>query len=207
MPYSKRCAFLLLGQALHRMHSHPMEENWERFGFCTCKDEREEKRLANIYLKLLLGEKLADGRRSSSNGPTMQTATFTEFWQAHEARTLIPLMDSKGYKKDRLSFPYLAGFLSDPAEQPPLSVWYLKQFVTINDPQNEFFKPAIWEDYGFVNCQGLEDICFLMELYRRLLEKAGPLELHRACLGGTLFEFAQRYQRVDTEKLSKLLRG
>ena len=32
----------------------------------------------------------------------IESASLTEFWQAHEAGSLIQLMDSKGYKEERL---------------------------------------------------------------------------------------------------------
>jgi hypothetical protein len=38
-----------------------------------------------------------------------------------------------------------------------------------------------------------------MEIYKRLLLKATPLDLHEAYLEGKLFEFAQRFHNMDEE--------
>jgi len=44
-----------------------------------------------------------------------------------------------------------------------------------------------------------EETCILMELYKRLLMKANPLELHKACLAGKLFEFAGKFDKMDED--------
>jgi hypothetical protein len=78
-----------------------------------------------------------------------------------------------------------------------LSVWSLKQFLEINDytiyPPTEPVKV----DYGFLNCQGFEEICVLAEIYKRLLRAANPLELHEACIENRLFELAHRHHSMD----------
>ena len=38
-----------------------------------------------------------------------------------------------------------------------------------------------------------------MELYKRLLDKATPLDLHDACVAGKLFEFASQYDVIEGE--------
>jgi hypothetical protein len=57
----------------------------------------------------------------------------------------------------------------------------------------------VYADYGFMNCGTLEETCILMEIYKRLLLKAAPVDLHKACLEGKLFEFAQRFHSMDEE--------
>jgi len=202
-PTAKRRAFILLAEALHSAHSNPTEENWNCFGFCTCHDEWQEKSLASLYSKLLLGKKVYAGMGKYAL-PFLEThkienASFTEFWRAHEAGSLIQLMDSKGYKQERLQFQFLEKFLSVPADGPQPSVWSLKQFLEINQPGEFPPIPAVYADYGFMNCGTLEETCILMEIYKRLLLKASPLDLHQASVEGKLFEFAQRFHTMEED--------
>jgi hypothetical protein len=46
----------------------------------------------------------------------------------------------------------------------------------------------------------------LMEIYRRVLASAGPLELHEACISGRLYEFANRHYQMK-EKWRRLMRN
>jgi hypothetical protein len=173
------------------------------FEFCTCHDEWEEKSLGGLYHKLLLGKRLyADmGKyaRSFLETHKIESVSFTEFWRTHETGSLIQLMDSKGYKEERLKFPFLEEFLSVPSHGPQRSVWFLKQFIAINNPVENPPIPAVYVDYEFMTCGTLEETCILMEIYKRLLLKAIPQDLHEACLKGKLFEFAQRFHNMDEE--------
>jgi hypothetical protein len=199
-PAAKRHAYLLLAEALHAAGPNPTEVNWNNFGFCTCHDEREERSLGGLYQQLLLGDKLFSdlpGREKFFRTRKMETATFEEFWHAYESGTLIQLMDSKGLKWQRTQFPFLEKFLSVPPSGPQPSVWSLKQFLAINDPIDFPPIPAVKVDYGFMNCENFEETCVLMEIYKRLLVKANPLELHDACLAGKLFEYAGRFDKMD----------
>lgn len=128
-----------------------------------------------------------------------QPATFTEFWQAYQSGTLIQLMDSTLPKDFRSDFPFLEAFLSIPPAGPHPSVWKLKQFIAISDRAEHRPLPALKWDYGFGNCQTFEEICILMEIYKSLLQQnaVDPLELHKACLAGKLFAFAQKYHKID----------
>lgn len=128
-----------------------------------------------------------------------QPATFTEFWHSYQSGTLIQLMDSKGLEEFRSDFPFLEAFISVPPSGPHPCVWNLKQFIAINDPAEYRPIPALQLDYGFVNCQTFEEICIVMEIYKRLLQNADPLELHKACLAGKLFVFAQKYHAMDED--------
>ena len=106
-------------------------------------------------------------------------------------------MDSKGLKDHRLQFPCLEDFLSVPPIGPWPSVWSLKQFLAIADPADFPPSPAGRVDYGFMNCRTFEETCILMEIYKRLLDKANPLALHEACLAGKLFEFAGEFDKMS----------
>ena len=45
-----------------------------------------------------------------------------------------------------------------------------------------------------------------MEIYKRLLLKASPLDLHEACLSGKLFEFAQKFHKMEDSHM-KLMKN
>ncbi|KNG83331.1 hypothetical protein ANOM_008385 [Aspergillus nomiae NRRL 13137] len=197
-PEAKRDCFYMLAQTLHMANPDPIETNWFNFGFCTCDDEYKERSLGGLYQRLLVGDKLYDD--VPTRMPRMkdvQTATFTEFWKAYELGTMIQLMDSKGLGRARFQFPFLEEFFSSPPCGPHLSVWSLKQFLAINNPAEFPPIPAISVDYGFGNCETFTETCTLMEIYRRLLGDASPLDLHGACIAGKLFEFAERFHKMD----------
>jgi hypothetical protein len=199
-PEAKAHCYHMLAGVLHMAHPHPIEYNWYTFGFCTCHGERSENSLGGLYQQLLVGEKLFEDVNHMANWHPphkAQTATFTEFWQSYQSGTLIQLMDSKGLKQSRSCFPFLEEFLSVPPSGPQPSVWDLKQFIAINDPAEYPPIPALKVDYGFMNCRDFEETCILMEIYKRLLQDADPLELHRACLAGKLFVFAQKFHAMD----------
>lgn len=207
-PDAKAHCYHMLAGILHMAHPHPIEENWFRFGFCTCRGEREEQRLGGLYQELLVGDKLFEDVMTDLHYQTplagrhhkFQPATFTEFWQAYQSGTLIQLMDSTLRKDSRSDLPFLEAFLSIPPAGPHPSVWRLKQFIAINDPAEHPPLPALQWDYGFGNCQTFEEICILIEIYKRLLQQnaaVDPLELHKACLAGKLFAFAQKYHKMD----------
>ncbi|KAE8367510.1 hypothetical protein BDV27DRAFT_142782 [Aspergillus caelatus] len=114
-PEAKRDCFYMLALTLHMSHPNPSETNWFNFGFCTGYDEGEEGALRELYKRLLIGDKLFN----DVPGPiprmkNIQKATFTEFWKAYESGTMIQLMDLKGFRRERLQFPFLEEFFSSP---------------------------------------------------------------------------------------------
>ncbi|KAM3151938.1 hypothetical protein ABEW05_007674 [Botrytis cinerea] len=209
-PEAKMLCYELLAMALHMACPNPIQKNWYNFGFCTCDDEQEEGALGGLYNRLILGNKLFDDLRGNSQhmvyGTAPLTATFTEFWHAYESGTLIKLMDSKGLKETRSRFRFLEQFLSVPPSGPQPSIWSLKQFVAIDNPAEFLPSPTLEVDYGFINCQTFEEICILLEIYKRLLKVANPLALHEACLDGRLFEFANWFHDMD-ESHRRLMRN
>ena len=201
-PEAKANCYHMLAGVLHMGYPHPIEENWYAFGFCTCREEREERELGGLYQELLIGDKLFEDLGTNRYNRTLgrhkfQPATFTEFWHSYQSGTLIQLMDSAGLKEFRSDFPYLEAFLSIPPAGLYPSVWSLKQFIAINDPVEHPPIPALQWDYGFGNCQTFEETCILMEIYKRLLQNADPLDLHKACFAGKLFAFARKYHTMD----------
>ncbi|KAL9619822.1 MAG: hypothetical protein Q9160_005562 [Pyrenula sp. 1 TL-2023] len=206
-PEAKGLSYNMLAEMLLRYTPNPTEKNWYSFGFVACCGHRGETELLDIY-RLLLTE--SDGsffyEFHNSRRGVFPPATFTEFWKAYEAGTLIQLMDSKGLKKLRSHLPFLEGFLSVPPTGAQPSVWDLKQFLEINDPVDNPPAPSVYFDYGFINCESFEDTCILMEIYRKVLETANPLKLHKACITGKLYQFASRFFRME-ERWGPLMRN
>jgi len=206
-PEAKGTSFYLLAGTLLRISPNPIEENWYSFGFVTCRGQHEESMLVDLY-QLLLTE--SDGsffyEFHNRRRGVIQPVTFTQFWKAYEAGTLIQLMDSKGLKELRSRLPFLEGFLSAPPAGPHLSVWNLKQFLEISDPMDHPPVPSVNVDYGFINCRTFEETCTLMEIYGKVLKTANPLELHQACVAGDLFQFASYYVRME-ERWRPLMRN
>jgi hypothetical protein len=204
-PEAKRDSFFLLSHILHRFTPNPSTMLYHTFAFVTCRGSTEESLLVDIYLLLLVP---SDGsffytfhneRRSVTH-----IASFAAFWKAYEAGTLLQLIDSHGLKKLRTRLPHLESFFSVPPSGPHPSVWDLKQFLENEDPATYPPILAISCDYGFVNCNTLEDTCTLIEIYRRVLERADPIDLHRACVIGKLFEFASAFLEMKEEWRSLL---
>lgn len=199
-PEAKGASYNLLAQILQRFSPNPMEQNWYSFGFVTCRGQGEESVLVDLYL-LLLTE--SDGsffyEFYNSRRDNIQPVTFTQFWKAYEAGTLIQLMDSKGLKKLRSRLLFLEGFLSVPPTGHHPSVWSLKQFLEIDDPMDRPPVPSVDVDYGFINCRTFEETCILMEIYRKILKTVNPLALHQACVAGDLFAFANVFFQMKGE--------
>jgi hypothetical protein len=206
-PPAKGHSYNLLAGMLRQFSPNPMEENWYSFGFVTCRGRSEESVLLNLY-QLLLTK--SDGsmfyeinnRRRGAIPPAM----FTQFWKAHESRTLIELMDSKKLTDFRFRLPFLEAFLATPPAMPRPSVWDLKQFLEIRDPVGFPPMPSVSVDYGFANCQTFEETCTMMEIYDKVLESANPLGLHEACVAGALCQFASRYVQIE-ERWGLLMRN
>lgn len=206
-PEAKGASYNLLAETLLRISPNPTERNWYSFGFVTCCGEGEESMLVDLY-QLLLTEsdesffyEFHNRRRG-----VIQPATFTQFWKAYEAGTLIQLMDWKGLKELRSRLPFLEGFLSVPPAGPRPSVWNLKQFLEISDPMDHPPIPSVNVDYGFIDCRTFEETWILMEVYGKVLKTANPLELHQACVAGDLFQFASGYVRME-ERWRSLMRN
>jgi hypothetical protein len=125
--------------------------------------------------------------------------TFTEFWKIYESGGLVQLMEDRIRNKfaDIGKLPQVREYLSHPPSDMNLSVWSLKQFLEINDFTESPPVEPVKVDYGFLNCQGLEEICVLAEIYKRLLQVANPLDLHEACIKNRLFELARKYHGMD----------
>ncbi|KAF2015573.1 hypothetical protein BU24DRAFT_480328 [Aaosphaeria arxii CBS 175.79] len=129
-PEAKRDSYIILAQAVYHCIPNEIERNWYTFGFVTCRGQGEESILVEIY-RLLLAKSddsafFKFNKRPSGTAPL---ATFTEFWKAYEAGTLIKLMDLKGLRERRSRLPFLEEFLSSGPHGPRPSVWDLKWFL------------------------------------------------------------------------------
>jgi hypothetical protein len=197
-PEAKGTSLNLLAGVLDRGIPNPIDLNWYSFGFVTCRGQAEESILIDLY-QLLLTE--SDGTYfyefHNRRRGVFQPATFTQFWKAYEAGTLIQLMDSKGLKELRSRLMFIEEFLSVPPAGPRPSVWDLKQFLEISDPVDHPPIPSVNVDYGFINCRTFEETCILMEIYGKVLKTANPLALHQACVAGDLFQFANLFVRME----------
>jgi hypothetical protein len=197
-PAAKQYSFEILLMSLMGARPRPEQETWMKFGFCACRNEDEENRLGGIYVSLLTDQ------QPGYLGPQHLRArpcTFTEFWRAYESGGLVQLMEDRirnGFANIR-ELPLVREYLSRPPSDMNLSVWSLKQFLEINEYTKYPPVEPVKVDYGFLNCQGLEEICVLGEIYKRLLRVANPLELHEACLENRLFELAGKFHRMDDE--------
>ncbi|KAJ4286493.1 hypothetical protein N0V90_013193 [Kalmusia sp. IMI 367209] len=197
-PDAKRDSFAMLAHIFHRFTPNPTTTLYHSFAFTTCRNRAEESQLLDIYQLLLIPSdgsffyQFHNGRRSPTH-----PATFTRFWRSYESGTLLQLMDSHGLKKLRSHLPHLEAFLSVPPSGPHPSVWDLRQFLEIGDPASYPPIPAVGCDYGFFNCVSFEDTCTLMEIYGRVLERADPMNLHKACIVGWLFEFVGHFIEVE----------
>ncbi|ORX98686.1 hypothetical protein BCR34DRAFT_593143 [Clohesyomyces aquaticus] len=204
-PDAKRDSFGMLAHILHRFTPNPTTTLYHSFAFTTCRNRAEESQLLDIYQLLLIPSDgsffytFHNGRRSPTH-----LATFTTFWQSYESGTILQLIDSHGLKNLRSQLPHLEAFLSVPPSGPRPSVWDLKQFLEIGDPASYPPISAVGCDYGFFNCVNFEDTCMLVEIYGRVLERVDLMELHKACIGGRLFEFVGQFIEVE-ERWRRLL--
>jgi hypothetical protein len=89
------------------------------------------------------------------------------------------------------------------------SVWFLKDFVFADDEmaRNGSAPPSIGLDYGFFNCQNVDEVIALQSAYKQVLlpTDADPLALHKACLRGELFEYVKQKARLKPQQLFKRL--
>lgn len=199
-PEAKAASYDLLAEVLYRFTPNPVELNWYSFGFVTCCGKNEESTLLDLYQLLLIESNGSSFYRfHNSRRGDFAPAPFAQFWKAYEAGTLIELMDSKGLRELRSQLPFLEAFLSVPPTGPRPSVWHLKQFLEIDDPTDYPPVLSVQVDYGFMNCHNFEELCTLMEIYRKVLTSANPMELHQACVAGNLFQFVGGHFRVKEE--------
>ncbi|KAJ7492114.1 hypothetical protein FB451DRAFT_1021003 [Mycena latifolia] len=193
-PDEKNDCLLLCSLILSQMHPSPDLKIWIPFGFCACRNENDERKLAGMDIALF------------------QRATFDDLYHAYDSSGLTALFDYKGLREQReaISIPYLEDVLrGSPGVFP--SVWYLKQFVMAEEGNAPI--PSITVDYGFMNClNNEEETSLLKDLYTQIfaLPRLDPMNLHEACIQGKLYDHVGQLLKLkkrDQKVLKRLLKN
>ncbi|KAI6028947.1 hypothetical protein EDC04DRAFT_3142746 [Pisolithus marmoratus] len=168
-------AILLNGWYPDPSHSEKsVQDLYYTFGFCLCCDIHGKQALGTLYRTLI------------------SRCSFQDFWLAYESHSLISLMDAKGLKGARQNIRFLACFLTIRPNRWCPTVWYLRLFT-----QSQAALPGryVASDYGFFNCETVEEHFALKETYKLLLQNpdVNPMGLHAACIHGELYSFARMY--------------
>ncbi|KAJ7485132.1 hypothetical protein B0H11DRAFT_2018238 [Mycena galericulata] len=188
--------FFFFRSMLDLCHPSPSLSNWVSFGFCACHDESEEGFLANTYQLLA------------------KRCTYDQFLTAYTTSRIFELLDANGLRGRRMIHPYLEDVLSG-SPRMFKSVWYLKQHVQAEDSVRSNIVPSITVDYGFMNCKSDTEYQDLKDLYKSVFVRsdANPLELHEACLSGSLYRYVLglfpelKKKKNRAKKFQRLLRN
>ncbi|KAI6137114.1 hypothetical protein F5141DRAFT_69395 [Pisolithus sp. B1] len=194
VPDAKRKSFLLYAILLNGWHPDPgypeqsMQDLYYTFGFCLCCNVRSQRVLARLYLTLI------------------SRCSFQDFWLAYQSRGLVSLMDANGLQEARQDIRHLESFLQIKPNNWCPTVWHLRLFT-----QSEAALPGryVATDYGFLNCETVEERSALKETHKCLLEipKVDPMELHAACIKGKLYDFAKTYLPGLQRRFRKLMKN
>ncbi|KAI6037932.1 hypothetical protein EDC04DRAFT_2604460 [Pisolithus marmoratus] len=182
VPEAKRKSFMLYAILLNGHYPNISTESdaickdlYFDFGFVTGCGSEAEQFLPLVYRTLI------------------SKCSFTQFWTAFQSHSLIALMDANGLGPERKEVQHFEAFMKmKPKDQCP-AVWHLRCFV--HSP-NADPPSSVTEEYGFLNCQTIEQKISLKGVYKELLEslRVVPMELHLACTKGTLYDFALRHK-------------
>jgi hypothetical protein len=176
----KKDTFFMVVFVLSGQVPDPNSDAYIVFGFVACRTENERQKLGGIYQALLteLGERVAI--------PTLCNALRN--------CELTDLMDTHGYFLFRQEIPELETFLLTPWGARE-SVWHLIQFVRMKisvDSKTEINIHRVLQlDYAFDICKTREHVVDLQGIYRAMLNKVHPLQVHKACMNGTLLQAAK----------------
>ncbi|KAJ7347240.1 hypothetical protein DFH08DRAFT_1080307 [Mycena albidolilacea] len=100
------------------------------------------------------------------------------------------LLDAKGLRGRRIIHPYLEDLLSG---SPVMlkSAWFLKKHVQYTKSVRSDLIPSVRVDYGFMNCTSDREYQDLKDLDKKIFERryTNPLELHQACVSGSLYDY------------------
>ncbi|KAI6137196.1 hypothetical protein F5141DRAFT_72594 [Pisolithus sp. B1] len=193
VPEAKRKSFILYALLLNGYHPDPSVESekdlYFEFGFATGCGSEGEQVLPLVYRNLI------------------SKCSFTKFWTAFQSNNLVALMDAEGFRRMRKGVQHLETFMKINNNETHITVWHLRLFVHslgVDPP------PSVTADYGFFNCQTVEEKFALKGVYKELLESPSvdPMKLHAACIKGKLYHFArghepklqQRFERIMTNR-------
>jgi hypothetical protein len=175
-PLAKRETVELLLMTLAREIPTPHAGIYHSFGFVTASTEDQCQRIGGLYQCIITG----------SENQSKQHI-FQDLCHAHASSTIPGLFDREGYGIFRTTMPHLAEFLSTvPSNRP--TVWRLKQYAEMVDASAP--SPCLQRDYGFALCRQREEVSRLKAVYGEMLGCMSPLEIHGACLSGSLYENA-----------------
>ncbi|KAJ8522336.1 hypothetical protein ONZ45_g1119 [Pleurotus djamor] len=178
LPKDRATCLLFCIPMLSRNHPGPGYEHYISFGFCACKDEGMEGWLGTRWIALL------------------QRCSFDELCKAYQDCAFLRLFESHGLA---ITDPAIIDLLL----HSPLmnkSVWNLKSFVFGTDDSELRPVNSVWADYGFMNCTTDDERLELKSLYKAVLRKGAPLELHKACLAGKIYDYVGGYYDVSRRK-------
>jgi len=192
-PEAKRKSFMLYSLLLNGYHPNPslsvqvVQDLYFQFGFVTGRGSEGERVLPGLYRELI------------------SKCAFKEFWLAYQSYSLISLMDANGLKSERKKVQHLEAFLKIKPNTWCPSVWYLRLFTHSSDVDPPRY---ITVDYGFSNCNTVEEKFALKDVYKDLLNspQVDPMELHTACINGKLFEFTRQYNPNLKQRFRRLMK-
>ncbi|KAJ0423603.1 hypothetical protein BJY00DRAFT_277887 [Aspergillus carlsbadensis] len=194
-PVARRDVFIAFAGLLQSGYPHPKWPSWYTLGFCTCRDEWEERSLGSTYNRLIGGNKIQVDYHISlgseySGPPQTPTCSFVEFWDAYSSGTLSELFDKYGLKQWRLRFKHLDTFLSVGYSSPRPSVWRLRHLLALDDPINipPQLRGAVG-DYGLTISMDARWKLGLLEVYRKIFSRGDPMELHAARTRGEALKY------------------
>lgn len=191
-PEAKSKSFLLYSMLLNGYHPSPSLSDqispdlYFQFGFVTGRGYVGEQVLPTLYRELI------------------SKCSFKEFWLAYQSNSLISLMDANGLKSERKRVQHLEAFLKIKPNTWCPTVWHLRLFTHSSDVDPPRY---ITVDYGFSNCNTVEEKFALKNVYKDLLHspQVDPMELHTACISGKLYEFARQYNPNLKQRFRRLM--
>jgi hypothetical protein len=215
-PFAKQYCFLFFSLLLDSKHPPPQMAHldlWYDFGFVVCSDVHGERGISNCYQRLLLGNKPARDHFRSLRmerlcPPDFPTCSFTDFWKAWEAGSLIELFSRYGIN---CGFSQLREFLSYPGKSPRPSVWRLKHFLAIEDANVLTIAPEIAAaamEYGFYPQLDTRTRLDLRDFYTRVFRhELLPREIDEARKKRKMHEIVDRWSGGDvSERVKQVLR-
>ncbi|KAI6137182.1 hypothetical protein F5141DRAFT_1209513 [Pisolithus sp. B1] len=191
VPEAKRKSFLLYSMLLNGYHPNPSlsdticKDLYFEFGFVTGCGSEGEYVLPWVYRSLI------------------NKCSFNMFWNAFKSHSLIALMDAKGLD-ERKRVKHLEAFLKTKPDGCCPTVWHLRLFAYSPDVDPP---THVAMDYGFFNCQSVEEKFALKGVYKEVLESpfVDPMELHTACIQGRLYDFVCQHNPNLEQRFKRLM--
>ncbi|KAI6105127.1 hypothetical protein EDD16DRAFT_1633679 [Pisolithus croceorrhizus] len=191
VPEAKRKSFLLYSMLLNGYHPNPSlsdtiyKDLYFEFGFVTGCGSEGEYVLPWVY------------------GSLINKCSFNMFWNAFKSHSLIALMDAKGLD-ERKRVKHLEAFLKAKPDGFCPTVWHLRLFAYSPDVDPP---THVAMDYGFFNCQSVEEKFALKGVYKEVLESpfVDPMELHTACIQGRLYDFVCQHNPNLEQRFKRLM--